>query len=79
MTLDLHMKSLVGPYSLEAKHPILVWIMKVEGPKNQADFIEVLYVLYGEPLFVILPCIPIGSEKWHPLDVTVPPKDEIYI
>ncbi len=31
--------------SLEAKHPILVWIMKVKGPKNQADFIEVLYVV----------------------------------
>ncbi len=29
--------------SLEAKHLILVWIMKVKGPKNQADFIEVLY------------------------------------
>ena len=23
--------------------------------------------------------IPIGSEKWCPLDVTGPPKDEIYI
>ncbi len=22
--------------------------------------------------------IPIGSEKWHPLGVTGPPKDEIY-
>ena len=31
--------------SLEAKHLILVWIMKVKGPKNQADFIEVLYVV----------------------------------
>ncbi len=31
--------------SLEAKEPILVWIMKVKGPKNQADFIEVLYVV----------------------------------
>ena len=28
-------------HSLEAKHLILVWIMKVKGPKNQADFIEV--------------------------------------
>ncbi len=32
-------------YNLEAKHLILVWIMKVKGPKNQADFIEVLYVV----------------------------------
>ncbi len=24
---------------------IWVWIMKVKGPKNQADFIEVLYVV----------------------------------
>ena len=29
--------------SLEANHLIWVWIMKVKGPKNQADFIEVLY------------------------------------
>ena len=33
------------PISLEAKHLILVWIMKVKGPKNQADFIAVLYVV----------------------------------
>ncbi len=32
-------------YSLEANHLIWVWIMKVKGPKNQADFIEVLYVV----------------------------------
>ncbi len=32
-------------YSLEASHLIWVWIMKVKGPKNQADFIEVLYVV----------------------------------
>ena len=32
-------------YSLEAKHLTLVWIMKVKGPKNQANFIEVLYVV----------------------------------
>ncbi len=31
--------------SLEAKHLIWLWIMKVKGPKNQADFIEVLYVV----------------------------------
>ncbi len=31
--------------SLEANHLILVWIMKVKTPKNQADFIEVLYVV----------------------------------
>ena len=31
--------------SLEAKHLIWVWIMKVKGPKNQVDFIEVLYVV----------------------------------
>ncbi len=45
------MYSRVNPYtknpgrldSLEAKHLTLVWIMKVMGPKNQADFIEVLY------------------------------------
>ncbi len=37
----------MGPtcYSLEAKHLILVWIMKVKGPKNQANFIEELYVV----------------------------------
>ena len=42
-------------YSLEAKHPILVWIMKVKGPKNQADFIEVLYVVVNAwgPVFEI--------------------------
>ena len=40
------LKSLVPlSNSLEAKHLILVWIMKVKGPKNQADFIEVLYVV----------------------------------
>ncbi len=33
------------PMGLEAKHLVLVWIMKVKGPKNQADFIEVLYVV----------------------------------
>ncbi len=32
-------------YSLEAKHLIWMWIIKVKGPKNQADFIEVLYVV----------------------------------
>ena len=31
--------------SLEAKHLIWVWIIKVKGHKNQADFIEVLYVV----------------------------------
>ncbi len=31
--------------SLEAKHLIWVWIMKVKGPKNRVDFIEVLYVV----------------------------------
>ena len=42
-------------YSLEAKHLIWVWIIKVKGPKNQADFIEVLYVVImpGAPLFEI--------------------------
>ncbi len=29
--------------SLETKHLILVWIMTITGPENQADFIEVLY------------------------------------
>ncbi len=29
--------------SLEANHLIWVWIMKVKRPKNQADFIEVLF------------------------------------
>ncbi len=48
--------------SLEAKHLILVWIMKVKGPKIQADFIEVLYVVVN----------------WRPLGVTGPPKDENY-
>ncbi len=33
----------VGIVSLEAKHLIWVWIMKNKGPKNQADFIEVLH------------------------------------
>ena len=38
--------SMLSPYrndrnSLEVNHLILVWIMKVKGPKNQADFIEV--------------------------------------
>ena len=32
-------------YSLEATHLIWVWITKVKGPKNQADFIEVLFVV----------------------------------
>ena len=32
-------------YSLEANHLIWVWILKVKGPINQADFIEVLYVV----------------------------------
>ena len=31
--------------SLEAKHLIRVGIMKVKGPKNQADFSEALYVV----------------------------------
>ncbi len=31
--------------NLEAKHLIWVWIMRVKGPKNPADFIEVLYVV----------------------------------
>ena len=31
--------------SLEAKHLIWVWIMKVKEPKHQADFIKVLYVV----------------------------------
>ncbi len=39
------MVSLGYSNSLEAKHLILVWIMKVKGPKNQVDFIEVLYVV----------------------------------
>ena len=30
-------------FSLEAKHLIWAWIMKVEGPNNQADFVEVLF------------------------------------
>ena len=40
----MHSKILKA-YSLEASHLIWVWIMKVKGPKNQADFIEVLYVV----------------------------------
>ncbi len=36
--------------SLEANHLIWVWIMKVKGPKNQADFIEVLYVVVNNAL-----------------------------
>ena len=35
----------LATYSLEAKQLIWVWIMKVKGPKNQADVIEVLYVV----------------------------------
>ncbi len=34
-------ESVLPAGSLEAKHLILVWIMKVKGPKNQANFIEV--------------------------------------
>ncbi len=30
----------LNDYSLEANHLILVWIMKVKGPKNQADKID---------------------------------------
>ncbi len=37
--------TLTCTYSLEANHLIWVWIMKVKGPKNQSDFIEVLYVV----------------------------------
>ena len=36
---------LVKTPSLEANHLIWVWIVKVTGPKNQADFIEVLHVV----------------------------------
>ncbi len=49
--------------SLEAGHLNLVWIMKVKGPKNQADFIEGRHV-------VVYYFIPIGSEKWRPLHYT---------
>ena len=44
---DSHYQIYLPPsqYSLEANHLIWVWIMKVKGPKNQADFIEVLYVV----------------------------------
>ncbi len=59
--------------SLEAKHLILVWIMKVKGPKNQADFIEVLCV------YVNAWGASFGNTNWRPLGVTGPPKDEIYI
>ena len=41
--------SLQKHFSLEAKHLIWVWIMKVKGPKNQADFIEALYVVVTGP------------------------------
>ncbi len=37
--------SLNSLHSLEATHLIWEWIMKVKGPKNQVDFIEVLYVV----------------------------------
>ncbi len=37
--------------SPQAKHLIWVWIMKVEGPKNQADFIEVLYVVSQDEIY----------------------------
>ncbi len=70
-------------YSLEANHLIWVWIMKIiKGPKNQADFIEVLYVVVNAlaPFFEIhIEVIPIGFQKWCPRGVTGPPKDEIYI
>ncbi len=61
--------------------------MKVKGPKNQADFIEVLYVVvnaWGATFWNTweyssnTEVIPIGSEKWRPLGVTGPPKDENY-
>ncbi len=38
-TPNLVLIATVMSFSLEAKHLILVWIMKVKGPKNQADFI----------------------------------------
>ncbi len=38
------------PYSLEAKHLIWVWIMKVKGPKNQADFIAQILKLFPSVL-----------------------------
>ncbi len=34
---------------ISPKHLIWVWIMKVKGPKNQVDFIEVLYVVLNGP------------------------------
>ncbi len=49
--------------------------MKVKGPKNQADFIEVLYVVVNSSNTEV---IPISSEKWRPLGVTGLPKDENY-
>ena len=61
--------------SLEANHLIWVWILKVKGPKNQADFIEVLYVVVNA---LGATFIPISSKKWRPLGVTGPPKDENY-
>ena len=41
--------------SLEAKHLIWVWIMKVKGPKNQADFIEVLYMQSLKVFYLLIP------------------------
>ncbi len=45
-------------YSLEAKHLIWVWIMKVKGPKNQVDFIEVLYVVVNLHINLLGPVTP---------------------
>ncbi len=45
----------------------MVWIMKVKGPKNQPDFVEVLYVVVFEihgnivkKLTILLP-----TTQWH--------------
>ncbi len=38
--LTTEAKSISKSNSLEAKHLMWVWIMKVKGPQNQADFLK---------------------------------------
>ncbi len=43
--LPLLLAKYFSTFSLEATHLIWLWIMKVKGPKNQPDFMEVPSVL----------------------------------
>ncbi len=83
MASDLLLYYLVTVLSDFWKDLILVWIMKVKGPKNQTYFIEALYVVVNAWNASFWNTweysIPISSEKWCPLGVTGPPKDEINV